>query len=334
MSDVVCFGEILLRLSTQNYQRLATAPTLEVTFGGAEANVAAQLSSLDVPSAFVTRLPEGPIADRCLSELQGLGVNVQHVRHGGNRMGLYFLEPGMSQRPTNVIYDRQHSAISEATPGMFDWEKIFAPAKWFHWSGITPALSKNTAAICKEACIVAKKAGLTVSFDVNFRSKLWSEADAAAVIQPLMQYVDVCVCGEGDAVSVLGATKAEGDEEQRLTAIATELAKKYDFQTVAMTCRNADRADQTAWRGTLLTGGKVHHSRNYDITIVDRVGAGDSFTGTLIYALIKGITPARAIELAVASSALKHTIPGDYNRVSLAEIEALVDGSGGGRVRR
>jgi len=334
MSDVVCFGEILLRLSAQNYQRLASAPALEITFGGAEANVAAQLSSLNIPSAFVSRLPEGPIPDRCLAELQGLGVNIQHVQRGGERIGLYFLEPGMSQRPTNIIYDRQHSAISEATPEMFDWNQIFQPAKWFHWSGITPALSPNTATICTDACIAAKKAGLTVSFDVNFRSKLWSEQEAATILQPLMKYVDVCVCGEGDAVSILGATKVEGEETARLTAIATELAKKYDFKTVAMTCRNAERADQTGWRGLLLTDGEVSLSRNYDITIVDRVGAGDSFTGTLIYALLHKLAPARAIELAVASSALKHTIPGDYNRVSLAEIEALANGIGGGRVQR
>jgi 2-dehydro-3-deoxygluconokinase len=332
MSDVVCFGELLMRLGTPAHHRLATASHLEVFFGGAEANVAVQAAMLGTSTTFVSRLPQNALADRALEELRGLGVATEAVVRSGHRMGLYFVEPGISQRPTNVIYDRAHSAMSQASPEMFDWESIFKGASWFHWSGITPALSADATLICRDACIAAKRLEMTVSFDVNFRSKLWSEDDAAQTLQPLMEYVDVCVCGASDATPIFGLP--EYPEGTAPSELAAALAEKFKFGCVAMTDRKADTACQTTWSALLHIGGQNFDSASYNITVADRVGAGDSFTGTLIAGMLQGWEPKRCLDLAVASSALKHTILGDYNRSSLAEIEALAAGMHGGRVSR
>ena len=334
MAEIVCFGEVMLRLTTPGFSTLADAPSLDLSFGGAEANVAVQLAQFGRSAAFVSRLPEGGLGDRCVAELRGRGVETGAVLRGGSRMGVYFLEQGVGQRPGKVTYDRSRSAISEMQPGMVNWDAVLADAKWFHWSGITPALSAGCAALCEEACTAAKQRGITVSFDVNYRAKLWSREAAAAALCPLMRHVDVCTAGESDAVDILGVEKQLGDEEERLPATARALAEMHGFRTVAMSCRAGDSATHTTFRGMIHSAGASAFSRRHEITVVDRVGAGDSFTGGLIHALLRGDEAARAIEFAAATAAWKHTVPGDWNRGTVAEIEALAGGSGGGRIGR
>jgi 2-dehydro-3-deoxygluconokinase len=334
MAEIVCFGEVMLRLTTPGFTTLADAPSLDLAFGGAEANVAVQLAQFGRSAAFVSRLPEGGLGERCVAELRGRGVDTGAVLRGGPRIGVYFLEQGVGQRPGKVTYDRAHGAIGEMQPGMVDWDVVLAGASWFHWSGITPALGAGCAALCEEACITAKRRGLTVSFDVNYRSKLWSREAAAAVLRPLMRHVDVCIAGESDAVDILGLPSQVGGEDVRLPATARALAELHGFRTVAMSCRAGDSATHTTFRGMLHTAGESVFSRRHEITVVDRVGAGDSFTGGLIHALLRGDEPAHAIEFAAAAAAWKHTIAGDWNRGTVAEIEALAGGSGGGRIGR
>ncbi len=334
MAEIVCFGEVMLRLTTPHFSTFADARSLDITFGGAEANVAVQLVQFGRSAAFVSRLPENPLGDRCVAELRGRGVDTAAVLRGGARMGVYFLEPGAGQRSGKVTYDRQHTAVSEMQPGMVDWDALFAEAKWFHWSGITPALGAGCAALCEEACAAAKRRGLTVSFDVNHRAKLWTHAAAAAALRPLMRQVDVCIAGESDAVEILGVKIQPGDEEERLPATARALAEMHGFQTVALSCRAGDSATHTTFAGMIHRAGASAFSRRHEITVVDRVGAGDAFTGGLIHALLRGDEPARAIEFATATAAWKHTIPGDWNRGSVGEIEALAAGGGGGRIGR
>jgi 2-dehydro-3-deoxygluconokinase len=335
MADVVCFGEVMLRLTVPNYHRFADAPGLELGFGGAEANTAVQLAQLGCQVRYVSRLPENDIADRCVGALRSRGVDTSALQRGGERQGVYFVEPGASGRPTKVTYDRLMAAIRDVRPGMFDWDTILGGAKWFHFSGITPALGAGPADVCLEACKAAKARGMTVSFDVNFRARLWSMEQAASVLRPLMQYVDVCVTGEDEAVRVLGAETMEEEETARLPAVADSLAKRHGFRTVGMTCRSSESASDTTFRGMLYTGaGGPHFSREHQIAIVDRIGTGDAFTGGLIFALLRGDPADEAIEFATAAGAWKHTIPGDWNRVTLAELEALARGAGGGRVQR
>ena len=334
MPDVICFGEVMLRLSAPHFQRFADATFLDLGWGGAEANSAVQLAQLGISTALVSRLPENDLADRCVGALKSRGIDTSHVLRGGERLGVYFVEPGASGRPTKVIYDRQHAAIRDAEPGMFDWDTIFSGAKWFHFSGITPALGDGCAAVCAEACRAAKAHGLTVSFDVNYRARLWPRARAAEVLLPLMEYVDVCVSGEDEAVNVLGAESMEEEETARIPAIAASLAKRHGFKTVAMTCRSSASASDTTFRGMLYTGAGPHFSRQHQISIVDRIGTGDAFAGGLIFALLRGDAPDDAIEFATAAGAWKHTIPGDWNRVTLEELETLASGLGGGRVQR
>ena len=322
MSDVVCFGEIMLRLTTPLHTRLHDAPFLDLCFGGAEANVAVQLASLGRSAKFITRLPDNELAERCIEALRARGVDTGGVVRGGSRVGVYFVTPGHGLRSTSVLYDRANSAVAEATPGAFDWGKVFAGARWFHWSGITPALSPGCAALCREACAAAKRLGLTVSFDLNFRSKLWTQIEAAASLQPLMEFVDVCVCGADEAEHILGERSAP------------ELAKRYSFSHVAMTQRGGENAHQTQWQGALFSAGETVHSREYDLAIIDRIGTGDSFTGGLIYALMRGDSAQVAIDFATAAGAWKHTIPGDWNRATIAELEALAAGQTGRGVKR
>ena len=329
MPDVVTFGELLLRLTPPGRQRFAQAAHFEIHFGGAEANVAVLIAQLGGSAEFVTRLPANDLAQRAVGELRGLGVGTAHLARGGERMGVYFLEQGASQRPGKVIYDRAHSALAEAQSGEFDWEKIFAGALWFHFSGITPALSAAAAALTAEACTAAHRLGLTVSFDLNYRAKLWTRAEAGAALAPLMEHVDLCITSAEEARTVFGLDCPDDPAEA-----AVKLGDRFGFKAVALTQRTGALACATGWGAMLFADGAAHFSRRHEIAVIDRVGAGDSFTGALIFSLLRGDAPGHAIEFAVAASVLKHTIPGDYARLTLAEVEALAAGAGGGRVQR
>ena len=329
MSDVVTFGELMLRLTPPGRQRFAQAAHFEITFGGAEANVAVLIAQLGGSAEFVTRLPVNAVAQRAINELRGLGVGTANIARGGERIGVYYLEQGASQRPGKVIYDRAHSALAEARVGEFDWEKIFAGALWFHFSGITPALSPAAAELTAEACAAARHLGLTVSFDLNYRAKLWTREQAGAVLAPLMQHVDLCVTSVEEARTIF-ALDCDADP----TDVAVKLRDRFDFKAVALTQRTGALACTTGWGAMLFTDGAAHFSRRHEIAVIDRVGAGDSFTGALIFSLLRGDAAAHAIEFATAASALKHTIPGDYALLTLGEVEALAAGTGGGRVPR
>lgn len=333
MPDVVTFGEIMLRLTPPGYLRLGQTSQFDITFGGAESNVALTIAQLGTPTEFVTRLPANEIAQRAINELRGYGVETRHIARGGDRIGVYFLEQGASQRPGKVIYDRAHSAIAEAQPGDFAWDEIFAGAKWFHWSGITPALSENAAKITAEAIAAARRAKLIISFDLNYRAKLWRDPKhAGEVLAPLVDGMDLCVTSVEEARTVFGIELA--DESRREEEAAERLMKQFGFEMVALTQRQSAAADSTSWAAMLYQNGKAWFSSRHDISIVDRVGAGDSFSGALIFSLLRGDSSQKAVDFAVAASTLKHTIPGDYNLVSLAEVEALAGGAGGGRVQR
>ena len=317
MPDVVCLGELMLRLTTPLHHRLPDAPFLDRCFGGAEANVAVQLAALGASSAFVSRLPDNELGDGCVESLRARSVDTANVVRGGARLGIYFVTLGHGTRPTTVLYDRAASAMCEALPAMFDWDAIFAGARWFHFSGITPALGTAAIAICRDACEAAKKRGLRVSFDVNYRSKLWSTEAAASALRPLMKYVDVCVCGEDEAVTLLGAST--DDMPGSLTAL-------HGFSHIAMTRRSGATAESTRLQGSLFTAGHTVISRDYDIAIIDRIGTGDAFTGALIFSLLRGDAAQKSIDFATASCVWKHSIPGDWNRVTVAELEALAAG--------
>ena len=338
MAHVVTFGEIMMRLATPGRLRFAQASELEVTFGGGESNVAASLALLGVPSAFVTALPANDWGDRALAGLRGLGVDVSHVRRGPGRMGVYFLESGAGPRASRVIYDRADSAVSRMQPGEVDWAAAFAGAKWFHWTGITPALGDGPAAAVAEACAAAKAAGLTVSCDLNYRKNLWTTERAGAVMGPLMEHVDVCVANEEDAESVFGihgsAVEAGALDRDRYADVARQLSGRFGFDKVAITLRESVSASRNGWSAMLFAGGTSHFSRKHDLDVVDRVGGGDSFAAGLIYALLDGREDGAAVEWAVAASALKHTVPGDVNLVTADEVDRLAAGDASGRVRR
>lgn len=328
MSQVVTFGEIMLRLTAPGHSRFAQATELEVTFGGAEANVAVGIAQLGGQASFVTKLPDHELGQRAIDELQRCGVFTHHIVRGGERLGVYFLEQGASQRPGKVIYDRADSSIALADPNDFDWASVFEGASWFHWSGITAALSPDCARMVKVASACARTLGLTVSFDMNYRAKLWTPEKAAEVLTPLMDDVDVCICGSGEAASVFGIG-AESDE-----AIAASLAELFGFRIVAVPQRQSGSASTTRFGALLRVGEETVRSRRHDITVVDRVGTGDAFTSGLIYSLMRGDSPADVVEFAVAAGVLAHTIPGDFPLFSLAEVEALAAGADGGRVQR
>jgi 2-dehydro-3-deoxygluconokinase len=335
---VVTFGEIMMRLATPGYLRFSQAPHLELTYGGGEANVAVSLTNYGLQTQFVTRLPKNDMAQRAVNELRGLGVGTDHIVRGGDRIGIYFLESGASQRASKVTYDRAHSAIAGIKIGDVDWDKVFQGAKWFHWTGITPALGDSAAAVTREACEAAKRHGLTVSTDLNYRKKLWSREKAGEVMGGLMEFVDVCIANEEDAESVFnikGAEVTSGQiEHGQYEDVARQLTERFKFKQVAITLRESFSASHNGWSAMLYTGGKSHFSSRYDISIVDRVGGGDSFAGGLIFALLRGDGPEKAINFAVAASCLKHSVSGDYNRVTLEEVETLAKGDASGRVQR
>ena len=345
MAKVVTFGEVMLRLSTPGYLRFGQAKQFDATFGGGEANVAVSLANYGIDAHYVTRLPKNDIADACVSELRGLGVNTSGIVYGGERIGIYYLETGAVARGSKVVYDRAHSSVSDIKPGMVDWEKVLQGADWFHWTGITPALSQGAADACLEAIQVANRMGVKVSCDLNYRKKLWQYGKTAAEVMPaLVEGCDLILGNEEDAEKEFGikpegfdAEKTGGEIDQtRFESVCRQLMARFPrCKKVAITLRGSINANHNTWGGVLFDGQTLWQSRRYDIThIVDRVGGGDSFMGGLLYGLITYGTDREAIEFAAAASALKHTIIGDYNRVTVAEVEALMKGGGSGRVSR
>ncbi|MDR0994692.1 MAG: sugar kinase [Tannerella sp.] len=343
---VVCFGEVMLRLATPGYLRFTQSPAFAATFGGGEANVAVSLANYGWPAEFVTRLPENDIARACLMDLHRYGVDTSHVLFGGERMGIYFLETGAVNRASQVIYDRAHSALAEIGPGMVDWEQVFAEAAWFHWTGITPAVSQGAAATCLEAIRAAKRSGLTVSCDLNYRKNLWKYGKKASEVMPaLVAESDLLLGNEEDAEQVFGIHPEGGNalySEGRIDAAAfasvcRQLKERFPrIGKIAITLRGAINANHNTWKGLLYADGTLYQSRPYDIThIVDRVGGGDAFMGGLIYGLLAYPgEEQKALDFAAAASCLKHTVYGDYNQVGRAEVEKLMEGDGSGRVVR
>lgn len=340
MGKVITFGEIMLRLQPDNYLRFLQTDHYEALFGGAEANVAVSLANFGLDVAFVTKLPEHEIGQAAVNALRRFGVDTSLITRGGARVGIYFCEKGAGQRPSKVIYDRAHSAIAEATEADFDWDRIFTDATWFHFTGITPALSPKAAEITAVACRKAKEKGITVSCDLNFRKKLWSRERAGEVMGELCRYVDYCIANEEDAKDVFGieaaATDIEGGKLNRegYVSVAKKLTERFGFRGVAITLRESISASDNRWSAMLYTGGEACFSKKYDMHIVDRVGGGDSFGAGLIYSFLNGKTSADALEFAVAASCLKHSIEGDMNCVSVKEVEALAAGNASGRVQR
>ncbi|MDO4868988.1 MAG: sugar kinase [Bacillota bacterium] len=340
MKRVVTFGEIMMRLSPPGYKRFVQTDSFDLVFGGGEANIAVSLAGFGVPAEFVTKLPDNELGEAAVRSLRARNVAVDNISRGGDRIGVYFLEKGASQRPSKVVYDRANSAVAMSRAEDYDWEQIFKDAGWFHFTGITPALGDNVAEICRTACEEAKKAGLTISCDLNFRKKLWTSEKAGKVMGELMKYVDVCIANEEDADKVFGI-RADNTEvsEGRLDQsgyiqVARELTERFGFTTVAITLRESINASINRWGAMIYSDQDAYFSKKYQINIVDRVGGGDSFGAGLIYGLQAQKTREEALEFAVAASCLKHTIEGDFNEVTVSEVETLAAGDGSGRVQR
>ncbi len=337
---VVTLGEIMLRLSPKNKDRFVQANSLDVIYGGGEANVAVSLANYGMDAYFVSKVPKHEIGQSAVNALRGMGVNTEYLLRGGDRLGIYFLEHGASMRPSKVIYDRADSAIATAKADEFDFDEIFKDADWFHFSGITPAVSESCAEITKQALIAAKKHNVMVSVDLNYRKKLWTPDEAKACMTELMQYVDVCIGNEEDAEKVLGfkpsgtdVTKGEINLDG-YKDIFKQMKDKFGFKYVVSTLRESYSASDNGWSALIYDGNEFYHSKKYDIRLVDRVGGGDSFSAGLIYGLLEKNTQGEALEFAVGASALKQTIFGDFNLVSVDEVEALIGGDGSGRVQR
>ena len=339
---VLTFGEIMLRLKSPGMERLFQSPVLEATFGGGEANVAVSLANYGVDTAFLTVLPEGVIGDACLGELRRFGVDVSRIVRGAGRMGVYYLETGACQRASKVIYDRAYSAVALAKPGDVDWEQAFAGIDWFHITGITPAISQSTMELSLESVREAKKRGITVSCDLNYRKNLWKYGKSAPdVMRELAKYVDVAVANEEDCQKALGisadvAVESGSLDRGKYEVLARKVLDAYpDMKLIAITLRESKSADWNGWSACLCDRENFYVSKTYEIRdIVDRVGGGDSFAGGLIYGLNTYQDKQQALEFAVAASCLKHTIPGDFNRVSLEEVQKLAAGDASGRVQR
>ncbi|MBO7683541.1 MAG: sugar kinase [Kiritimatiellae bacterium] len=339
---VVTFGEIMMRLNPEGYRRFVQADRFEVSYAGGEANVAVSLANYGVKASFVTKLPDNPLGVAARNEVRRFGVDTSDIAWGGPRLGIYFAEKGASQRASKVVYDRAGSSIALAKRGDFDWARIFRGAKWFHFTGITPALGGECPAICLDALRYCRAHGITVSCDLNYRGKLWTKAEAGRCMARLVRYVDVLIANEADAADVFGIVGKGSDVESgRLdkagyASVAGQLVKRFGCGKVAITLRTSLSASDNLWAGMIYDAksGRALFSREYRLHIVDRVGGGDSFGGGLVYALLSGRSDADAIEFAVAASALKHTVELDFNHVSAAEVEALVAGNGTGRVQR
>lgn len=340
MSRVVTFGEIMLRLAPNGYLRFFQNDQMQATFGGGEANVAVSLANYGMDAAFVTKLPKHAIGQAAVDSLRYFGVDTKGITRGGDRVGIYYLEKGASQRGSVCIYDRAYSAIQLADKSDFNWDEIFEGADWFHFTGITPALGENLVQICKEACIAAKNKGVKISCDLNYRGKLWTRDQARAAMSELCKYVDVCIANEEDAKDVFGIEAENTDiyggklNKEGYKSVAKQLMDTFGFEKVAITLRTSISANDNDWAGMLFDGENYCFSKEYHLHIVDRVGGGDSFGAGLIYALLSGKDTQQSIEFAVAASALKHSIEGDFNRVSVPEIEKLAGGDGSGRVQR
>ena len=339
---VVTFGELMLRLQPFNYDRFIQTDKVQFTFGGGEANVSVSLANYGLDSSFVTKLPAHAIGQSAVNSLRRYGVDVSNIVRGGDRIGIYFNEKGASQRASVCIYDRANSAIANACESDFNWDKIFDGVDWFHFTGITPALGENVASICETACKVAKEKGVKISCDLNYRGKLWTREQARATMTKLCKYVDVCICNEEDAKDVFGILAEDTDlsagkvNHDGYKSVAKQLAQQFGFEYVGITLRESRSASDNGWSAMLydVRVGEYAFSKKYDLHIVDRVGGGDSFAGGLIYSLLNGKTAQESIEFATAASALKHSIEGDYNMVSVAEVEKLAKGDGSGRIQR
>ncbi|MCD6360362.1 MAG: sugar kinase [Armatimonadetes bacterium] len=343
MATVVTFGEIMLRLTPPGFQRFIQARSLDATFGGGEANVAVSLANYGVDARFVTALPPHEIGDACENYLRQFGVDTSHIVRSGERLGIYFLEMGAVQRGSKVIYDRANSALATLQPGEVDWEAAFSGADWFHWTGITPAISANAAAVLEEGVQKAAEMGLTISCDLNYRSKLWKWGkEPGEVMAGLVELADYAIGNEEDAEKVFGITaegvdvEAGAVEAAAYQSVCEQLMERFGkLKKVAITLRGSISASHNQWSGVLYDGSRLYEAKQYDIThIVDRVGGGDSFCGGLIYALLSGKSDQEAIDFAVAASCLKHTIYGDFNMVTVDEVEKLASGPGTGRVQR
>ena len=340
MKRIVTFGEIMMRLNPEGYLRFVQAGTWETSYAGGEANVAVSLAQLGMDAAFVTKVPAHEIGQCAVNECRRYGVDTSLILRGGERLGLYFVEKGASQRASKVIYDRSGSAIALAGPEEFDWNRIFAGAHWFHVTGITPALSDNCAAASLEAVKTAKKLGLTVSCDLNYRKKLWTGEKAGRVMGGLLPFVEICIANEEDAADVFGI-RAEGADitggkvrGESYVSVAAQLSGRFNFKKVAITLRGSRSASDNTWSAMLYEGGNAFFAPSFDVHIVDRVGGGDSFGAALIYSQLSGWDNQRAINFAAAASCLKHSIEHDFNLLNLAEVEALAAGNASGRVQR
>ena len=345
MSKVVTFGEIMLRLATPEHLRFRQARSFNATFGGGEANVAVSLANYGIDVDYVTRLPQNDLGAACAAELRSFGIGTSNIVYGGERLGIYYLETGAVARPSKVVYDRSHSSAATVERGMIDWEQVLAGADWFHWTGITPAISASAAEVCLDACRAANSLGVKVSCDLNYRKNLWKYGKTAAEVMPaLVECCDVILGNEEDAEKVFGikpegfdAASTQGEvDAAAFRSVCTQLMARFPrAKKVVITLRGSINADHNTWGGVLFDGETLYRSPRYDITdIVDRVGGGDSFMGGLIYGLLTYDDDQRALNFAAAASALKHTIYGDFNMVSVAEVENLMKGDGSGRVAR
>ena len=342
MSRIITFGEIMLRLNPEGYLRFTQSPKFEASYAGGEANVAVSLASYGLDAAFVSKVPAHDIGQCAVNALRKYGVDTTKMLRGGDRLGVYFVEKGASQRPSKVIYDRANSALAAAQAGEFDWESIFAGVDWFHWTGITPALSDQMAQACLDACKAAKAMGLTVSCDLNYRNKLWTREAAGKCMTQLLPYVDVCIANEEDCKDVFGIEAEDTDIAggklgyAGYVSVARQVARRFGCKKVAITLRSSLSANDNDWAGMLYDAAtdKAAVSPTYHIHIVDRVGGGDSFGGGLIYSLITGKNDQDAVNFAVAASCLKHSIEQDFNLVTVAEVENLEKGNASGRIQR
>ncbi len=342
MARIITFGELMLRLQPYNFERFVQCSNVSFTFGGGEANVAVSLANYGLDAAFVTKLPEHFIGQAAVNSLRRYGVDTSLIARGGKRVGIYFNEKGASQRGSVCIYDRADSAIATATPSDFDWDKIFDNADWFHFTGITPALSPQLADICMTACSEAKKRNIKISCDLNYRAKLWSQEQARETMTKLCEYVDICIANEEDAKDVFGIEADATDiysgklNHEGYKSVAVKLAEKFGFSMVAITLRESHSASDNGWSAMLynVKTKEFCFSKKYELHIIDRVGGGDSFGAGLIYSILSGKNTQQTVEFAVAASALKHSVEGDFNMVTVAEVEKLAGGDGSGRIQR
>lgn len=335
MAKIVTFGEALLRLAPPGYLRFSQTDSFGAVFGGAEVNVATSLALLGWDASFVSKLPDHAIGDMVIDSLRRHGVDTRNILRGGERVGIYYLEKGAGVRASVCVYDRKHSSIAEAQPNEFDWDKIFDGVDWLHFSGITPALGENMVETCLDACKTAKRLGVKVSCDLNFRAKLWTLGEAAAAMEKLLPHCDLLISNASLARGMFyGGEEDETLSPAELESLAKKLAAQFDLEAVAFTQRRSVSASHHVFRGTVYANGECRVSRDYDLEIVDRVGGGDAFAAGVIYALGEGYPAAKAAEFAAAASALAHTLEGDANLVSLAEITALAEGDGSAAIKR